>query len=77
MVLTNNSRRTAAQVDEANPRPNNRHGHVIELDEAGQDAAATSFTWRIFLLCGDPNDQVGLNCQACPGTGQVVVQTEG
>jgi secreted PhoX family phosphatase len=67
--LTNNTRRTPEQVDEANPRSlfapddagvlenvGNPFGHTIELEEAGGDAAAASFAWRIFLQCGDPAD---------------------
>ncbi|WP_336922111.1 PhoX family protein [Aquipuribacter sp. SD81] len=56
MACTNNTRRTGAQVDEPNPRPNNKDGHVIELREDGDDATGTSFTWNILLLCGDPED---------------------
>lgn len=59
LALTNNSRRGAAGQpgpDEANPRTNNKHGQIIEIDEAGGDCAATSFAWRIFLLAGDPED---------------------
>ncbi|RPF27326.1 PhoX family protein [Georgenia muralis] len=56
LALTNNSRRTAAQVDEVNPRIGNKHGHVVEIAEAGGDHAAGAFTWRIFLLAGDPAD---------------------
>jgi uncharacterized protein len=55
-VYTNNTARTAAQVDAANPRPANRFGHVIELRERGDDPGATTFEWEILLLCGDPND---------------------
>jgi secreted PhoX family phosphatase len=54
-VMTNNNQRTAAQVDAPNPRANNIHGHIIELTERG-DATATTFTWEIFILCGDPNN---------------------
>ncbi|MEQ7125425.1 PhoX family phosphatase [Actinopolymorpha sp. B11F2] len=56
MACTNNSNRTAEQVDEANPRAANKHGHVVEIDERRGDAAATSFNWRLFLVCGDPSD---------------------
>ena len=62
MALTNNTDRGVADADrtapadEANPRSENAHGHVIELVEEGDDAAATSFAWSILLLCGDPND---------------------
>ncbi|GAA2110164.1 PhoX family protein [Actinomadura alba] len=54
VALTNNSNRTAAQVDEANPRPTNRHGHVLEINEYRNDAGATKFTWSVPLVCGDP-----------------------
>ena len=53
-AFTNNTARTAAEVDEANPRPENRHGHVIEWQERDSDPAATRFRWRIFILAGDP-----------------------
>jgi len=56
VVCTNNTRRTADQVDPANPRPANRHGHVLELFEAGGDHTATRFRWQVFLLCGNPRD---------------------
>jgi hypothetical protein len=42
-------------IDAANPRPKNDFGHVLELIEAGSDAAATGFEWNVFLLAGDPN----------------------
>jgi secreted PhoX family phosphatase len=53
-AMTNNTNRTAAQVDKANPRASNRHGQVVEITESGGDHAATSFTWNILLLAGDP-----------------------
>lgn len=53
-ALTNNARRAVA--DAANPRTENHHGHVLEILEDGNDAGATGFTWRIFLLAGDPAD---------------------
>lgn len=53
LALTNNSARTAATIDEANPVTGNRYGHVVELTEtAGQ--SGTTFGWSILLLCGDP-----------------------
>jgi uncharacterized protein len=55
-VMTNNNQRTATEVNGPNPRPNNIHGHIIELTENGDDAAATTFTWEIFILCGDPSN---------------------
>ncbi|HEY8456421.1 MAG TPA: PhoX family phosphatase [Actinopolymorphaceae bacterium] len=56
LACTNNSSRTPEQVDEVNPRAANRHGHVVEIDEKGGDAAATTFRWRLILVCGDPDD---------------------
>lgn len=56
-ALTNNSERTDADTDPANPRPENRTGHVIEITEENDDAIATSFTWDIFILCGMPEDE--------------------
>jgi hypothetical protein len=58
-VFTNNTQRGTSGrpgVDAANPRPVNRHGHILEISEDGEDAAATTFTWEIFMLCGDPAD---------------------
>lgn len=57
MIMTNNSNRGAQDrpaVDKANPRPNNRTGHILEVTETGDDAAATTFAWEIFMLCGNP-----------------------
>lgn len=59
MALTNNTQRgtgTRPGVDEANPRTANKHGHIIEMTEQGDDPAATRFGWNILMLCGDPND---------------------
>jgi secreted PhoX family phosphatase len=56
-ALTNNSQREEGDTDAANPRPENRTGHVIEIEEADGDAASTTFSWDIFLLCGDPGDE--------------------
>lgn len=58
-ALTNNTDRGAsgkAGPDEANPRTGNKHGQVLEFAERGDDPAARSFTWRLFLVCGDPED---------------------
>ncbi|MGE0542503.1 MAG: PhoX family phosphatase [Dehalococcoidia bacterium] len=53
-AMTNNTNRTAAQVDKANPRARNTFGHIIELRENGDNPTATRFTWSIFMLCGRP-----------------------
>jgi len=54
VLLTNNTRRTAAQVDAANPRAENRFGHIVEMTPNGGDHAASGFTWEVMLRCGDP-----------------------
>jgi secreted PhoX family phosphatase len=56
-TLTKNSKRTKA--DAANPRVNNRHGHVLEMlppgfDSGSADHAATTYRWRPFIIAGDP-----------------------
>jgi len=56
-ALTNNTDRGAAGkagADEVNPRVGNKNGHVLEWEEDGGDAAATTFSWRLLLVCGDP-----------------------
>ncbi len=55
VMLTNNSRRRAEQVDAANPRAENRFGHIIEMTPADGDHAAQAFTWEILVRCGDPS----------------------
>jgi secreted PhoX family phosphatase len=54
-ALTNNSGRTAAQTDDANPRATNRFGQIVRWREAGNDAAAMSFEWDLFVIAGNPN----------------------
>ncbi|MBK6702950.1 MAG: DUF839 domain-containing protein [Caulobacteraceae bacterium] len=63
IACTYNSERGFAHP--ANPRredpehPNraqsNLTGHIVRIDEAGGDSAATTFTWDIFVMGGDPN----------------------
>ena len=50
-ALTNNTRRTEAQVDAANPRAANANGHIVRWLESG----ARSFDWDIFVLAGPPD----------------------
>jgi uncharacterized protein len=40
-------------VDAANPRANNLYGHIIRWREDGRSVAATTFTWDLFVQCGD------------------------
>ncbi len=54
VMLTNNSRRKADETDPANPRADNRFGHIIEMLPDGRDHAATRFRWEILVRCGDP-----------------------
>ena len=59
-VMTNNTQRGTdgrAAADKANPRANNAFGHIIEWTEDGNDHAALSFRWEIFMLCGRPDDE--------------------
>ncbi|GLQ57306.1 PhoX family protein [Devosia nitrariae] len=55
VMLTNNTRRTAEQVDMANPRAENAFGHIIEIAETDGNFAATTGTWEVLLQCGDPS----------------------
>jgi secreted PhoX family phosphatase len=55
VALTNNTRRTPEQVDKANPRANNRDGHIIEMWEEGDDPTSLRFRWDIFMICGLPS----------------------
>jgi secreted PhoX family phosphatase len=55
--LTNNERRGVEgepPVNGPNPRPENHYGHIIRWREAGNDPAALSFAWDVFILCGKP-----------------------
>jgi secreted PhoX family phosphatase len=51
--LTNHARRT--QADAANPRVKNIFGHILRWQEDQGDAAARSFSWRVFLMAGNPD----------------------
>ncbi len=55
VMLTNNTKRKAEQVDAANPRAENAFGHIIEIEEDGGDFTATSGKWEVLLKCGDPS----------------------
>lgn len=50
-TCTNNTARTE-ETDAANPRLNNRYGHIMKIDE-GRNPSATVFEWDVFLLAGD------------------------
>lgn len=55
-AMTNNSKRSPSEIDEPNPRAENKHGHIVEIAEAGGDHTATEFQWALVLIAGDPND---------------------
>ena len=52
--LTNNTRRKPDQVDAANPRADNKFGHIIEMVPLDGDHAAVQFAWEILIKCRDP-----------------------
>lgn len=62
IVCTNNSQQGAARP--GNPRREsdtpeapqpNLTGHILRIDEAGNDCAAARFSWDVFALAGDPD----------------------
>ncbi|MEV6635797.1 PhoX family phosphatase [Actinoplanes sp. NPDC051470] len=58
-AMTNNSNRGVGSnpgVDEANPRRENKHGHIFEITEDGGDHTGETFTWALPIVCGDPAD---------------------
>jgi secreted PhoX family phosphatase len=55
VMLTNNTKRTEAQVDAANPRAPNSFGHIVEITETDQNHSNTTGRWDIVVLCGDPD----------------------
>ena len=89
MVMTKDGDREVA--DHVNPRPKNRHGHILEVTENGGDLAATSFTWSHFLICGPAGsgaryagvDPAAVNPVSCPdniafdGAGNLWIATDG
>lgn len=56
-MLTKNPDRV--DTHPSNPRRHNEWGHIVEILSPGEDGArdhsATTFTWDIFILAGDPN----------------------
>ncbi|MBM3589249.1 MAG: PhoX family phosphatase [Alphaproteobacteria bacterium] len=64
VLLTNNRNRRAEQVNAANPRANNQHGHVVEIIPPGAgtqrvDHAAREMRWGLFLMAGAPGIDPG------------------
>jgi secreted PhoX family phosphatase len=55
VMLTNNVERQPSQVDGANPRPRNVHGHVLEIRPRGPGGHASDEAgWEVLLLAGEP-----------------------
>ena len=55
-----NGRVVSDAPDAANPRADgNPNGQVVEIVEDDNDAAAESFAWEVFLLCGNPANPAG------------------
>ncbi len=60
VMLTNNTKRNENSTDPANPRADNKFGHIIEITPGGGDHASPIFHWDILVQCGDPEiAQVG------------------
>jgi uncharacterized protein len=53
--LTNNKSR--GQTHPANPRSKNVYGHVLRWQEDDNDAGSTAFSWKVFVLAGNPAQQ--------------------
>ena len=51
-TLTNNSKRTDDQVNAANPRAHNIHGHIIRWRETS-GVAGSAFAWDVFWFGGE------------------------
>jgi secreted PhoX family phosphatase len=53
VMLTNNTRRKPGQEDKANPRADNKYGHIIEMIAGNDDHVGTKFRWEVLVKCGD------------------------
>ncbi|MEY3452894.1 MAG: hypothetical protein RL574_632 [Actinomycetota bacterium] len=81
VTLTNNTRRTAAQVDAANPTSNNSDGHIIRWKDSNKHVG-TTFVWNIFAISRNVADSGGQMYGSPDGIwvdpdGRVFVQTDG
>lgn len=52
-TLTNNTRRTQAQVDAVNPRAVNNFGHIVRWNYENGDHGQARFDWDLFVIAGD------------------------
>jgi secreted PhoX family phosphatase len=60
VMCTKNPKRKSGQINAANPRATNNHGHIIELIpptvDGKADHAGLEYRWEFFLLGGDPTN---------------------
>lgn len=81
LTLTNNSSRTVANTDAANPRAytdpkttsgstnGNANGHILRLRESGDTTEATSFTWDVYVFsAGADLDPANINISGLDAT---------
>ena len=59
VALSNNSSRKPEQVNSANPRAKNDHGHILEIAPKDGDHALTEGTWSILVAGGQPGKDEG------------------
>jgi len=57
-LMTNNFKRTEANINPANSRSLNQHGHILELIPPQQNHAAREYNWEVFILAGDPENSL-------------------
>jgi secreted PhoX family phosphatase len=60
-TLTNNVKRgdDGQPVGGPNPRAKNQYGQILRWQESGDDAAAMSFAWDLFVVAGNPSVHAG------------------
>lgn len=66
IMLTNNSRRE--KPDAANPRADNRFGHIVQMQAPGRDFGADIMGWEMLVVCGDPSI-AAVGARWAPGAG--------
>ena len=64
VALSNNGARKPEQVNAANPRAKNDHGHILEITPKGGDHASIEGTWEIVVAGGNPAKDEGTKYHA-------------
>lgn len=59
VALSNNASRKPEQVNPANPRAKNDHGHILEIAPKDGDHASAEGTWSILVAGGRPGKDEG------------------